>query len=49
MVLPAKNEELLPDMGFAQSAGAAPMAIERIRKENILPGAEFRYSTQRVH
>ena len=53
MIFPAEEEEFLPDIGFAQSAGAVPMAIERLRNENVLPGAEFRYSTtvhtQRVH
>ena len=44
MIFPAEEEEFLPDIGFAQSAGAVPMAIERLRNENVLPGAEFRYS-----
>ena len=38
---PSSNRELTRQIGFGTSAGAVTIALERIRKEQLLPGAEF--------
>ncbi|VDD85618.1 unnamed protein product [Enterobius vermicularis] len=41
VVFPVTTEVLTYQTGFAESAGAIPIAIERLQSQNVLPGAEF--------
>ena len=39
-----KDIPLLEDkIGFASSAGAIPIALDRIQREGLLPGAQWRW------
>ncbi len=42
MILPKENVYLKPTVGFGTSAGALTIAIERIKREHLLDGANFK-------
>uniref|UniRef100_A0A0N5A8M9 ANF_receptor domain-containing protein n=1 Tax=Syphacia muris TaxID=451379 RepID=A0A0N5A8M9_9BILA len=42
-IFPVSDPLLNYQVGFAQSCGAVPLALERLEEENVLNGADFRY------
>jgi len=43
VMLPFDDPYLKPLMGYETSAGAITLALDRVKRENLLPGANFRY------
>lgn len=43
LLFPGDSPLLTPRFGYSTSAGAISLALERIKRENILPGAKWRY------
>lgn len=42
LILPKNVQFLTTKMGFGTSAGAVTVALERVRREQLLPGANWR-------